>query len=59
MSYHRWNVMLIGPAVPMEDKTFPGSQNAFDFASFDTRFYKVSQCFEKEHADHSTDPRID
>lgn len=46
-------IALRSVGVPMVDKVFPGSHNAFDFASFDTRFYKVSQVYERPDAPSS------
>ena len=35
-------------AIPVHDEKLPGSHHIFDFADFDTRYYKVVQLFEGE-----------
>jgi len=43
-------------AIPVHDERLPGSHAIFDFADFDTRYYKWVQTYEPEAAKDGTLP---
>lgn len=41
-------------AIPVHDEQLPGSHAIFDFADFDTRYYKWVQTYEPKNTKEST-----